>query len=151
MEVCLSLCQHGCHISVLKWFPLLQIWESGHSVPIIHKWSLSVCTQAHQLDITYPHFTDQTSPPAFAHLYPGQIFYFSSSFVKCDSQGYTWWIAPPPSQQQFSNFLVIWCRNLLSLSPPFLIFPPLDWQCVSRLNSAGKAGELQKSVRLYQV
>lgn len=50
----------------------------------------SAYTQAHQPDTTYPHLTDQTLAPAFTHLNPDQTFYFSSSFVKCDSQGYTW-------------------------------------------------------------
>lgn len=150
MDACLSFCQYGCHLSVCDYRfrssdVLYKLTFSSHNSQV-----KSACTQTHQPDTTHPYFTDQTPAPAFAHLNPEQIFYFSSAFVKCDSQGYTWWIAPPPSQQSFSNFLVIWCRNL-PFFPPFLIFPPLDWQCASRLNSAGKAGELQKPVRLDQV
>lgn len=118
MEACLSFCQYGCHICVcnLKWFSSqwCASWLSGVK---------PACTQAHKRDTTHLHFTDQTSAPAFAHLNPDQIFYFSSSFVKCDSQGYTWWIAPPPSQQPFSNFLVIWCRNLAGFFFSFFFLP----------------------------
>lgn len=89
-NACLSFCQYGCHLSVCDYRfrssdVLYKLTFSSHNSQV-----KSACTQTHQPDTTHPYFTDQTPAPAFAHLNPEQIFYFSSAFVKCDSQGYTW-------------------------------------------------------------